>query len=238
MKINNNNFITEANTIHSNKYDYSKVKFINSQTKVCIICPEHGEFWQLPYNHLHGKGCVKCTKNFMNTELFIEKARRIHNNKYDYSKVEYLNKITDVIITCPTHGEYKQKPTYHLSGNGCPKCKFSVLEREIEQLLKENNIHYISQYRDRNILGVQSLDFYLPDKNIAIECQGIQHFKPVDFGNKGEEYAKKIYEKTIYLDKEKLDKCIKNNITILYYSDKKYGDNIITDKNVLMEKIL
>ena len=55
------NFIEKAKEIHGDKYDYSKVNYINSQTKVCIICPKHGEFWQRPNNHLNGWGCSKCS---------------------------------------------------------------------------------------------------------------------------------------------------------------------------------
>ena len=83
------NFIEKAREIHGNKYDYSKVEYKNNRTKVCIICPEHGEFWQTPRNHISQRqGCPKCSKTFKNTtESFIEKARKVHRDKYDYSKV-------------------------------------------------------------------------------------------------------------------------------------------------------
>lgn len=116
-------FIEKAKKLHDNKYDYSKAEYVNTNTKVCIICPEHGEFWQTPSNHLQGKGCPKCKGKNKTTEEFIEKANIIHNNKYDYSKVEYKSNRTKVCIICPEHGEFWQTPHEHLHGCGCPKCK-------------------------------------------------------------------------------------------------------------------
>jgi len=116
-------FIEEARQVHGDKYDYSKVEYVNSATKVCIVCPEHGEFWQRAGEHLKGKGCIKCAKHYKpTTEEFIEKARKAHGDKYDYSKVEYVNNKTKVCIICPEHGEFWQKPNNHLSGQGCPFC--------------------------------------------------------------------------------------------------------------------
>ena len=89
------------------KYDYSKVKYVNSYTKVCIICKEHGEFWQTPGSHLNGSGCKKCSiklnSNKRKSNDFIERAKDIHMDKYDYSKVEYINCDTKVCIICPIH---------------------------------------------------------------------------------------------------------------------------------------
>ena len=121
-------FIQRANAIHNNKYDYSKVNYKDCNTKVCIICPEHGEFWQTPKQHLKGYGCKKCasalssSKRSSTKEDFIERAKLVHGDKYDYSKVEYVNNSTPVCIICPTHGEFYQSPKSHLNGSGCPKC--------------------------------------------------------------------------------------------------------------------
>ena len=117
-------FIERAKKVHGDKYDYSKSEYVNNHTKVCITCPEHGEFWQTPENHLDGQGCPKCgiKKRTLTTEEFINKARKIHGNKYNYSKVKYKNAKEKVCIICPEHGEFWQVPSYHLSGNGCPEC--------------------------------------------------------------------------------------------------------------------
>ena len=128
IKSSTEEFIEKARKIHDNRYDYSKVEYKNVNTKVCIICPIHGEFWQTPKNHLNGQGCNKCAidykanKRKLSLKEFIEKARKIHGNKYDYSKVEYKGIKEKVIIICPIHGEFWQTPNGHLSGCGCAKC--------------------------------------------------------------------------------------------------------------------
>ena len=126
-------FIKKARLVHGNKYDYSKVNYANNATKLCIICPKHGEFWQTPNGHLSGQGCPKCglensrEKQASTKEEFIKKAREKHGDKYDYSKVEYINANTKVCIICPQHGEFWQRPNSHLSGHGCHKCKRNQL---------------------------------------------------------------------------------------------------------------
>lgn len=97
-------FIKESVLIHGHKYCYDEVEYINKRTKVKIICPIHGEFWQIPDSHIKGIGCPFCggTKK-LTTEEFIEKARKIHGDKYDYSKVEYINTEMKVCIICQEH---------------------------------------------------------------------------------------------------------------------------------------
>ncbi len=143
MRLDRRTFIERCNTVHNNKYDYSKVEYVNITTKVCIICPEHGEFWQLPYNHLYNKtGCPECKKQTISklknktTDVFIEEARKIHGDKYDYSKVEYVNNSTKVCIICPEHGEFLVRPNDHLRGSGCPKCAKNA-SGSTEQFIEE-----------------------------------------------------------------------------------------------------
>lgn len=136
-------FIRKARQIHGWKYDYSKVDYVNSNTKVCIICPDHGEFWQRPGDHLHGRGCWKCSNCFKsNNQDFISKARQIHDNIYDYSKVEYNGNKNKVIIICPKHGEFEQRPNDHLNGNGCPLCYGKMKSNTKEFIEKANKVHF------------------------------------------------------------------------------------------------
>lgn len=145
-----NNFINKANQIHNNKYDYSLVDYINSKTKVKIICPEHGVFEQMPYCHISGQGCPVCGKlsgiksRTKTKEQFIKEANLIHNNKYDYSKVDYVNFFTPVKIICYEHGIFEQKPEKHLSGQGCPKC--AGRNRTTEEAIKDIESVYPSVY--------------------------------------------------------------------------------------------
>jgi len=125
-----NQFIANAIRIHGNNYDYSKVYYENSRTKIVIICHEHGEFWQTPNHHINNKqGCPKCSheKSHENQKKtrgqFIQDAIKIHGDKYDYSRVDYINAHTKVSINCPLHGMFLQKPMHHLQQKqGCPKC--------------------------------------------------------------------------------------------------------------------
>lgn len=224
-------FIKKAKEIHGDKYDYSKVSYINNKTKVCIICPEHGEFWQRPDKHIFAKrGCPKCGKTQKLTKKdFIEKAKLIHKDTYDYSNVEYKTIRQKVEIICKKHGSFMQTPHAHLSGQGCPICKQRILEKEINEFLIENNIKY--EYQKKfDWLGKQSLDFYLPEYNIAIECQGIQHFESVEYFG-GEERLKK----QIKYDVIKKNLCEKNGIKLLYYT--KFNENFIFNLNDLKDKI-
>jgi hypothetical protein len=133
-------FIEKSNILHNNKYDYSKVNYINDNIKVNIICPKHGEFLQMPGSHLNGHGCRKCSFEYIgnllksSTPAFIVKSNIIHNNKYDYSKVNYINDRIKVIIICPVHGEFLQSPNYHLNGGECLKCVSNLSKMSIEWL--------------------------------------------------------------------------------------------------------
>ena len=137
-------FIEKAKKVHGDKYDYSKVEYVDAFTKVCIICSIHGEFWAKPYIHLGGSECPKCAyRSYKKTRNeFIEDARKIHGNKYDYSKVEYINNATKVCIICPIHGEFWTKPYIHLGGAECPKCTHkSIAYTQEEYLQKIKEVH-------------------------------------------------------------------------------------------------
>lgn len=209
------NFIEKAKQIHGNKYDYSKVNYINAKTKVCIICPIHGEFWQTPSNHLSGFGCIYCGRTYKHsTEEFILNARKIHGNKYDYSKVNYITNNTKVCIICLEHGEFWQNPSDHLSGKGCPKCNQSHGERDVSIFLTNNNILFKEQVKLNCPLNIRKsgyiyLDFVGKYKNIPyiIEYNGQQHYEYVPYFHKGgivqfheqqnrDNYVKSLCEKT------------------------------------------
>jgi len=238
-------FIEKAKKIHGDKYDYSKVEYKDSRTKVCIICPIHGEFWQTPNNHLTKYGCKKCAMDALasnkpiSVEEFIEKARKVHGDKYDYSKVIYKNCKTKVCIICPTHGEFWQTPDNHINKNhpqGCPFCSESRLEEDIRIFLTEHNIKF-EYNKTKPWLKRQRLDFYLPEYNVAIECQGKQHFEPVDFGSEGYEQAVKNFLNVKKLDLLKKERCFKNDVKLIYYSNKKVEDNIIIDKEEILKQL-
>lgn len=121
-------FIKECIEIHGDTYDYSLVDYTSALKKVKIICKTHGEFEQRAVSHIRGIGCPSCSlikssqKQTLTTEIFIERARLKHGDTYDYSKSEYIDKKSKVLITCPIHGEFYQTPESHLKGTGCTKC--------------------------------------------------------------------------------------------------------------------
>ena len=230
-------FLNECIFKFGNKFDYSKFEYFGRHKESTVICPIHGEFKTTPKKHLSGFGCPKCgieyrsLNNRLSTSEFIIKAIQRHGNKYDYSKVKYQASNDLVDIICPIHGIFKQKPKNHLQGKGCPICNESHLEREIRNFLIENNIDF--EYQKRfNWLGKQSLDFYLSKYNIAIECQGRQHFEAVEaFG------GQKEFEKILERDKRKKLLCEKHNIKIIYF--KKINKVMTIDTlHILEEKVL
>ncbi|EKD89569.1 MAG: hypothetical protein ACD_33C00045G0036, partial [uncultured bacterium] len=186
---NTQEFITKAIKIHGNKFDYSKSVYINAYTNIIIICPIHGEFEQKPDNHLQSKGCSKCSlEEFiinhptrLTQEEFIIRAKQIHGDKFDYSKVVYINGWTKIIIVCPIHGDFLQTPNDHLQGSGCPICKSSKGELAILEILKKHGIKFTRQYQIPEIAHNLYYDFYLPDYNLLIEFHGIQHYEYVSF---------------------------------------------------------
>jgi hypothetical protein len=140
---NTEEFIIKANFIHKNKYNYLKVNYVNTNTKIKIICKIHGEFEQIPNIHLNGSGCDNCSieNKFSNTKEFIEKTITIHNNTYDYSKVNYITAETKITIICKTHGEFQQTPHSHLNGYGCSKCSKTYHYNTSEFIIKSIELY-------------------------------------------------------------------------------------------------
>ena len=210
-----NDFVKRSNEVHNNKYDYSKIEYSNTTTKIKIVCPEHGEFEQKPSDHLNGHGCLFCGRNIagnktrLSNDKFIKMAKKIHGNKYDYSLVEYKNYLTKVAIVCKYHGVFKQNPGNHLKGQNCPGCKSSKGEEKVKKWLLEKNIVFKEQYSFEDCVYKQKLkfDFYLPETNTVIEYDGLFHFKETSIGNNLNE--------SLVKDKIKDDYCIKNNIRLI-----------------------
>ena len=143
-KITSHEFIKRCNEIHGDRYDYTKVDYIDANTKVIIICKEHGEFYKTPSKHTNAKqGCAKCSGYYIpTTDEFIENARLVHGDIYEYSKVDYKYSNENVIITCKIHGDFLQRPSNHIkSKQGCPKCGGSCKSNTIEFIEKSIKIH-------------------------------------------------------------------------------------------------
>ena len=164
-------FIEKSISIHGNKYDYSKTEYVNREQKVKIVCPIHGEFEQTPRSHLHGSICTFCQmeinaeKRKMTLEKFIEKANKIHHNKFDYSKVNYVDLYTPVTIICPIHGEFEQTPRKHLDGSGCIKCFFDKITSDTETFVKKARLVHGDRYNYDKAIYSNS------KSNVIITCK-------------------------------------------------------------------
>ena len=241
---NSDNFIKNAIKKHGDRYDYSKVEYIDILTEVCIICKEdgHGEFWQTPMSHLNNDGCHKCSSKYMNKEIFVEKAKLQHGNKYNYDNTEYINARSKLFVNCPEHGEFGVMSSDHLRGSGCPICAAAnnISELKILNLIKDKFVDskVIYQYKEK-WLGLQSIDIFLVDYNIGIEYQGDQHFQPVKFFG-GEER----HEYEVVRDIKKSELCAENKVDLLYFTYNRrrldftdYIGKVYTKEEELISKI-
>ena len=229
-------FISKSSDIHNNFYDYSAVNYINSKDKIKIICPIHGEFEQIPANHLKGHGCKKCAdlktgeKLSHGEILFIENANNTHNNKYNYSLIEYKNNRTKIKIICDKHGVFEQYPGNHLhKKQGCPLCidyGFSKVERDVSDFIKE----YVDVSLNTKINNCE-FDILCVNKNIAIEFNGLYwhcdkfkdknyHLNKTVVANKNNLHLIHIFEDEWFNKRKIVESRIKN---ILGFSNKIYA---------------
>ena len=228
VRLSTEDFIKKSKEMHNNKYLYSdNISFKSNKDKVEINCGKHGIFLQQVNSHLSGSGCPNCRK--LGKNLFIEKSNNIHNNKYKYDRVLLNNVNEKVIITCDKHGNFEQRASAHLDGQGCPSCRVSKGELEISKILNKNNIEFKIQYKFSECKNIKELpfDFYLPNYNICIEYNGEQHYRPVDYFGGDERFITQL--KT---DKIKEEYCILNNILLIVI---KYNESV---EDVLNEKLL
>ena len=216
------------NKFPNNNIDFSESIYNGSRNKITVIChnkflngEEHGKYITVPYKLMNQGGCKYCNcRNVYDINDFIREATIIHHNNYDYSKSIYKNSHSKIIIICnKCLHSFSQTPNAHLRGEGCPYCKIYKMEKEVEELLINNNFEYIKQYRIKEINN-KPYDFYLPKHNILIECQGEQHFIPITFGGT-EKDAINNHLMTKSADEIKYKIAKSNNIKIVYYVNTK-----------------
>lgn len=217
-------FIEKAVQVHGEFYDYSKVEYKNALTKIKITCPIHGEFEQIPNKHINSKqGCPQCCHNYKTTKnIFIQRAKKIHKNLYDYSLVDYKGVDNPVKIICQEHGEFEQTPYKHTTRKqGCPICNSSKGEKYIAFLLDFFNIKYEREKTFDDLFGCNNgllrFDFFLSEYNICIEYDGEQHFRLNGLLNEDQFDYLKTH------DDLKNKYCKDNNIKIFRISYKKFN---------------
>lgn len=169
-------FISKANKVHNNKYDYSLVRYTRGVDMIPIVCPTHGVFEQVASSHLSGDGCPKCKAEKIRAikrkgqEQFIIDAKQVHGDKYSYENVVYITSKDKVNITCPTHGSFWQTPNSHLRGNGCPLCANQCIGERCRMSLEEflskaKRVH--GDYYDYSLI---TNDNFTPNKKVPIKC--------------------------------------------------------------------
>lgn len=218
--------------VHKNKYDYEESDYINSLSKIRIICSKHGEFIQTVNAHKHGQGCPKCGRERISESLItpwkevLKSFRETHRGKYEYNPKTFSLLETPMEMFCKKHGRFEQTPKNHRKGSGCPICKSSKGEIEIENVLTDLKVQYEHQKKYKE-LGRKRFDFYIPSINTIIEYNGLQHYEPIEFfgGIKGFERNKKS-------DKVKRDFCIHNKIN---YEIIRYDEDVKERLNEILK---
>jgi hypothetical protein len=225
---NRENVIEDCLKIHGDKYDFSKFEFYGRRKKSIVICNDcKKEFEITPFSLLQGQGCKKCgikravEKNSHNTELFIEKARKIHGDIYDYSKTKYINSGKKVTIICKKHGEFHQTPGNHLSNHGCFKCMRENLElgnrKCLDELLSELREKYENILYDIEIFPEEQVEYDL--HKIRVEYTCLKHGR-----------RKSLVYRMLYNDST-CDRCKASSGEELVFRElKKHKIDIITEK--------
>ena len=186
-RVENAVYISRAKEVYSGKYTYERTKYIGSAKGLVVTCPEHGDFAVRAESHLrYNVGCPRCAA-IEKTKLFITKSMAGHGDTYDYSKVSYSGDAELVTIICKKHGEFQQAAGSHLQGRGCPLCANmgpSKPQLEIQEFLE----NYTKTILEHKFKGSQKrFDIYLPEKDIAVEFNGLYwHSSRTQLGDRKE----------------------------------------------------
>jgi hypothetical protein len=234
--------IERIRKIHGDKYDTSLVEYKSTDEKIKLICHEkdefgneHGIFPVTPHALTSSKcGCPKCANKYSDKNRFVNLSNLKYNGLYTYDNFIYNGAFTESYITCKIHGDFLCSPNRHLNGQMCPKCVGSSMEREVSASLDINKIkHQMRVHFDW--LNKQELDIFIPKYNVAIECQGEHHFKPIKLYGGDEEF-----EKIKRLDEQKRKLCEENGVKLLYYSNLgiKYPYQVFENKEELLKEIV
>jgi len=229
---NDEDVVNELKKIHPS-LDFSETKYSERDKKdrIKVICPEHGVKYMNYRNLLYGAGCYECSmREFglairLKDEEIIKRGKEIYgDDTYTYEHLDSINGRKDgkITVTCPKHGDFLVNLSNFVTGkSGCPECRHSKLELFMANNLKKNDINFVSQ-KTFDWLRYKSnlyLDFYLPEYNIGIECQGIQHFVNLDTKLLGDFETNQMRDAT----KKKL--CEEHGVDLIYYMDDKFVKN-------------
>ena len=229
IKTTKEDFVKKATDKYGDRFDYSLIEYNGIKKTGTIICKEHGEFQQVLIEHLKGVGCKKCKSNsyskskLSNTEEFIVKANKKHNNYYTYENSEYTGARNNIKITCPIHGDFTQISQNHLIGHACVKCgnkSVSKVEEEVIEFL----IDYVEvETSNRNILNGSEIDIFIPSKGMGIEFNGLYW------------HSDKFKDDNYHLNKTK--KCEDKGLTLIHIFEDEWRDKKDIVKSRLLNSI-
>lgn len=210
---------------YEDKFIIKEEDFNGTQSPMKIYCRKHGEVTVCEARNLYisDYGCPKCGAHIPTQEEFIQQCREVHGDYYDLSEVVFVNMFTDIKVICREHGPFYTRACWFVySANGCPKCNRSHGEIKVYNILKEMNIEHEEQktFEWLKYNRSQFIDFYIESLNVAIEVQGLQHFKPIHFFYDDIEEINENFEYIISRDKNKHKLCIENNINVIYVAEK------------------
>lgn len=205
MTITTQEFIQRAISIHGDTYDYKKFKYVNWDTKSTIICPIHGEFDQKPRQHIERRsGCKLCghikqsASKSISEEDFIQRSIHIHSNKYDYSKLGYINLSSPVVIICPNHGPFRFEHAYAHTSNqsGCGECAREQHRKDTDYFIQKSKDIY------DNAFSYENASYVTTDTPLIVTCKqhGNQSITPTDHYRVGCWMCKRNRMQDIWLD--------------------------------------
>ncbi len=247
IRLTNDDFIKKAREIHGGEYDYSKINYVNNRTPILIICKEHGEFPQIPGNHLKGYGCPKCAGNYRYTnDEFLKRLKEIYGDKYDFTNSKYVNWNTKINFKCKKHGKFLQWPGHLLKGTACPECgielnaeqrrkpveDFILAAKEIHgEKYDYSQVDYKSSHTPVSIICPTHGEFFQSPNAHVGQKQGCPYCKE----SKGERLVGSILEKNKlkFIRQKKFEDCT-NNINGRYCKKLPF-DFYLKDKNTCIE---
>lgn len=204
--------------------------YVNALTPILHRCIIDGHEWTAtPSNLLGGQGCPKCATRLLSQQFSKQHEQYVQEVVVVNPDIEvvgtYVNSHTAILHRCKNDGhEWMARPSNILSGKGCPKCKESQGEKQVCEWLRVHGFECKYQHSLEGCVDKKFLpfDFYIPQYNICIEYDGIQHYEPVDFAGKGKEWALNRFNTTQHHDRIKTEYCHNNNIPLLripYYAN-------------------
>lgn len=227
-RLTNEEFLEKANLKHGKKYTYPNLNYKKAYDFIEVTCPIHGVFKQRAYLHLHGSGCQKCYDErrgdacrYEKSDV-IKKSKLIHGDIFNYKEFDYLNTSSKIKLTCKEHNfTFYQTIQSHLAGhNGCVRCssKNSQSENIIEEILKKHNVDFLKN--NREILSGKELDFYIPSKSLAIECNGVYWHSEIAGKNRKYHLSKTL-------------NCNSNNIRLIHI----FQNEITNSKKIVISRL-